>query len=243
VTDWSELNASTVSALAKANEAGEGFSIVWPNVLWTARQFWIAQSENSEDRRIETWHHVVMSAGNFKRPGGTQISLLRLPRTGELDLEQLVHPDSCVVYTKNGTLMLRRDDLDTWIRLTEQVSGLSVATTTTLLSALWPGHHVIADLLDVSVAMALNMDEAIKRSWIRLDAASPTPMGWETYAWFRSMVLAKSIDLSSRELAIRPVDVEPALYTLGQRANDAKHGENLSWNAYSELVETMIHAI
>jgi hypothetical protein len=36
MTDWSELSASTVNALAKANEAGDGFSIVWPNVLWTA---------------------------------------------------------------------------------------------------------------------------------------------------------------------------------------------------------------
>jgi len=184
-----------------------------------------------------------MSAGNFKRPGGTQISLLRLARTGNNDLEQLVHPDSCVVYTKNGALTLRRDDLDTWIRLSEQVSGLSVATTTTLLSALWPGHHVIADLFDVSVTIALNLDEAIKFGWIRLEAATPTPMGWDTYVWFRSKVVARSIDLSSGELVIRPIDVERALYTLGRRANDAKHGENLHWNAYSELVETVFQAI
>ncbi len=73
---WSDLSVTKVVALAPADDPRSGFSTVWRNILWVAEQFWEAQAATDDVRRLESWHHLVMAVGNFKRQGGTQICLL-----------------------------------------------------------------------------------------------------------------------------------------------------------------------
>lgn len=243
LTTWSGLNAIRVNSLASIFNDNDGFSVVWPNVLWTADQYWSAQAQGSESRSIETWHHLVMSAGNYKRQGGAQISLLRLPNSTWQKLEDQERPERCLVYTKSGSFYLNRDDEITWIRLQNEVSGLALATTTTLLSALWPGDHVIADVLDMSVAFALNLDEVTSFGWVQSEGKKPTPMNWDSYKWLRNLITAKSNELTSSTSVIEPIDIERALYRLGQRVNDARNGGNATWSDYAILVQSTLESL
>ena len=89
VLGWSDLNDDRVKTLVAESADADAFTVVWPNIEWLADLFWDAQSGSSHERRIETWHHLVMTAGNFKRQGGTKFVCSR-------QLRSLVPPGSPV---------------------------------------------------------------------------------------------------------------------------------------------------
>jgi excisionase family DNA binding protein len=124
---WASLNEERVKALAGAAEDRPGFAVVWPNILWTAELFWQAQAGRDRNRRVETWHHLVMAVGNFKRQGGTQICLLDAAFEDQVPPGR---PESCSVQTLAGEVELRRNTPETWTLLTdnkEGVKGVQVA--------------------------------------------------------------------------------------------------------------------
>jgi hypothetical protein len=97
-----------------------------------------------------------MTAGNFKRQ--TAISLPKLQ-----DPPDATHAAggqvSFRIEVKGEWKTVTRDDADSWEHLTG-IDGIGVATATTVLSALWPGSHVIADRRDMVAAIGLAYEEA-----------------------------------------------------------------------------------
>jgi hypothetical protein len=230
MTNWSDLDKERVSALSAGQDQPTGFAIVWPNILWCAELFWQAQIAGDDARRLETWHHLVMAVGNFKRQGGTQICLLQAVPEGHAWLAQDRRPRSCKVQTVTGEIELIRDDPGSW-ELLAALKGVEVATATTLLSALWPRSHVIMDTRVLNATMGLNMAEAVEKGWLTTDSRKTIGVSWEMYAWVRSKVLEKTDQLNAEGANVEPVYVERSLYILDQRV---RLPQKLSWNEYAE---------
>jgi hypothetical protein len=99
------------------------------------------------------------------------------------------------------------------------VHGIAVPRATTILAALWPGCHVIADWRALSAAAAL---AGARDGWdqvpVKPEGTDPLEVKWDTYLWYRKAVL----DCAAEE-GLLPVQVERALYTLGD-ACPALHG-------------------
>jgi len=149
-----------------------------------------------------TWHHLVMSVGNFKRQGGS-ISLLELPSSLEptgLDGDPL---EECNVLVRSrisgvtSAIRLSADDPMTW-RLLDQVDGLAVATSTTLLSALWPGRHFVIDVRDLNAAIALDYVEA-QAMGVNPGSQRNVMTTWEWYAWLRDKLFLKTLELKAAD--------------------------------------------
>jgi hypothetical protein len=70
VSEWAELSAGKIQILLADSEGSGEFNIVWPNVFWVGQQFWDAQVDSGPTAQDIAWHHLVMSAGNFKRQAG-----------------------------------------------------------------------------------------------------------------------------------------------------------------------------
>ncbi len=100
---------------------------------------------------------------------------------------------------------------------------------TTVLSALWPGRHVITDWRALSAAAAL---AGARDGWdqvpdpVEPEGTDPLQVKWDTYPWYRKAVL----DCAAQE-GLLPIQVERALYTLG----DAMPGA--TWAAYASWIE------
>jgi hypothetical protein len=235
MADWSDLDDQRMKALVVTGEDRPGFGVVWPNVLWTAQLFWQARTAGDHDRRIETWHHLVMAVGNFKRQGGTQICLLRASAEDGIWSDHYARPDLCKVQTLTGEVELRRDAPDTWKLLTsdkECVKGVDVATATTLLSALWPGTHVIIDLRDLRASIGLNLAEAVTGRGVNTDNRRDVEVSWDWYEWMRTKIVSKAV-----ELRTEPLTVERALYWLDRRVKRPRKGEpKQSWTEYAEAL-------
>lgn len=240
MVDWSALTESRISALANTKSNLDGFAITWPNVLWCAEQFWQAQLSGDAGRRKETWHHLVMAAGNFKRQGGSQIRLLRAVRPGHVWPNESKRPTSCTVPTLTGDVRVDLGDPVTWRLLTENkrsVRGLGVPTATTLLSALWPGAHVIIDVRDLTATVGLNLDEVVGNRWVRqLQDPVRVRASWGWYEWLQPKVIAKAHN-------VEPVAVERSLYELDARVKRPAKPEKLTWAQYVKAVDAILLAI
>lgn len=237
---WSHLNDERVRKLA--SRGNRGFSIVWPNILWVAEQFWQAQSNGAVEERLETWHHLVMSVGNFKRQGGTQICLLEAVPAGKSLAASENRPESCRVQLMSGGVVLQRDEPATWARLNE-VKGLGLATATTLLSALWPGTHAIMDRRDLNAAIALSFAETVNQGCVDPGSRKGIQVSWNRYQWLREKLLAKTAELSVADQEIRLVDVERALYALDRRVERVKAQPTYSWSEYAEALDLVLLAM
>ncbi len=111
---------------------------------------------------------------------------------------------------------------------------MGVATATTLLSALWPGDHIILDIR--ALGALIGVTGISGKGWYaaRVGEGSETRKGldsidWNDYAWYRAVILAES-----RALNTFPVNVERALFVLDEkysrgrrrRDNDRSRGTN-----------------
>lgn len=237
---WTDLNAARVRNLARRDN--RAFTTVWPNILWVAEQFWQAQSDGTEDERLQTWHHLVMSVGNFKRQGGTQICLLEAVPVGKSPPISDDRREACRVRLMSGDVVLQRDEPSTWARLNE-VKGLGVATATTLLSALWPGAHAIMDRRDLNATVGLNLAAMVDPEGIDPDSRKGIQVSWNWYPWLRERLLSKAEELRVADPEIRLVEVERALYTLDGRVERVKGGPPYSWSEYATALDAVLLAV
>ena len=181
-----------------------------------------------------------MAVGNFKRQGGTQICLLEAVPKDHVWPAQESIPRACRVQTLTGQIELIRDDPDSWKQLTtdkKAIQGLQVATATTLLSALWPGRHVIIDVRDLNATIALNMDEVMSKGWLTPDSTESLWVTWERYDWVRTKLRGKAAELRDGGADVEPVQVERALYTLDQNVpRPKKDGPKMTWVDYADAI-------
>jgi hypothetical protein len=241
--DWSDLDLYDVNAFKAMGYGLAGFSVVWPSILWVADLFWRAQESGSDERRAETWHHLVMAAGNFKRQGGTQICLLRRVSDDDAWPDAGNRPCSCTVQALAGEVELRRDSAETWKQLTDKtvVKGIGAATATTILSALWPGDHLVIDKRDLKATVALSFDEVAAQKWIDPRSRKDITVSWGWYDWLRGKVLAKTAELASLDPTISVVDVERSLYHLDSLVRRPKRGgQALSWEEYARALSNAL---
>ncbi len=204
----------------------------WTDVLWLAEEF---KSEIDVSRKTVLWHHLLLAVGNFKRQGGTKI----FP-TGIADLPQEVQSGDCkeiVIpggFPKAADGVLGIDSPQTWKDL-ETIRGLGVATTTTVLSALWPGQHFVLDVRALRAATAL---ASIRASCLALDldAAIVVDVNWRSYIWYRDVVLS-----TGRCLNIDGTDIERALYNVDRKiAKESSKIDAMTWMEYIACLKKML---
>jgi len=199
---------------------------LWEDIEWLSAQFWDSDCDPIRG------HHLLMAVGNFKRQ-----AIIRLhdplPRTlGEAPVGS--NRETCEI----GGEPLGRDDPNTWKRfcgLNEGVSGFGVATTTTLLSALWPGHHVIIDQRALRAFVALRVAQGLECLLPAARLATPSKLvevKWDDYYSEGGSAYLGQV-LSHVEEDVAPVEVERALFELDKRHDDKTHEEECrDWNTY-----------
>lgn len=209
---WDLLDPSTVKHFA-----GIPSMVNWPHVQWTANHFWSCQGTSPEEleARQVAWHHLLMTAGNFKRQA--PITMGNLP-DGERKFSIGAHrSDSFDVEVDGETLTVFRSEPTSW-EVLDRIPGVAVATATTVLSALWPGDHVIADRRDLGAAIGLAYDEAKGAGLVKTNGYDGEVVSWKRYQWFLPKVTDKA-----KEIGIEPVVVERALFQIdletGTKAN------------------------
>lgn len=169
----------------------------------------------------ETFHHLLMAVGNFKRQAGDihlpiDFAYLAAKRRGK----SFVLP--------RGLGRLERDNMASWQRL-KRIPGLGIPTASCLLAALWPDSHAIMDVYDRRAAIGLKVGRR-SHDEQRLDAARIPSHEWWFYNWFR-----RTVTLTAQAADCEPVSVERALYVLGARTASelgAKWKQHGTWSEY-----------
>jgi hypothetical protein len=217
---WDLLDYPTVTDFS-----GRSSWANWSNVQWTARQFWDAQWSSSSDdawKRQATWHHLVMTAGNFKRQA--PISLPDLPEGSNAEHVTGDNRSFTIEVRKGMPKTVVREKPESWEYLTE-IPGMAVATATTVLSALWPGYHVIADRRDIGAGIGLAYVEACREKLLRTCGYDGETVSWKRYQWFRPKVITKA-----KAIGVDAVDVERALYRIDLETGNTSI--NTPWDEY-----------
>jgi hypothetical protein len=212
-----QLDDRTVQRLAdRWNDTG-----LWNDVLRLADHFW-----SCPDGDHATWHHLLLSVGNFKRQGGARLQI-RMP---DNDLAGVDRRDRFWVPGLESPVELAVEDYCSWNELAVHISGLGVATTTTLLAALWPGRHVI---FDQRVHWAV--------TGLRAAAGLPTEPPIEPRSstalkrTFFSYRKARGWIFDTAEATGKdPVVVERALYELARAVSSVK---GRTWFEYGKVLE------
>ncbi len=157
-----------------------------------------------------------MTAGNFKRQA--PITLPDLPAD-----PGAAHIASDSFSLNAGCRPVERAMPESWEQLT-CINGVAVATATTVLSALWPGYHVIIDRQDIGAGIGLAYDEACEMKLVKDAGYKGTVVSWSRYQWFRHKVVARA-----QAIGVEAVMVERALYEIG-RASGAV--STMTWEQY-----------
>ena len=148
--------------------------------------------------------------GNFKRQAPISLPVLGNPHVTPPTLR----PDEVEIpVSERRTITLKVDDPDTWRLLCKTVDGIAVATASTLLSALWPGKHVVIDKWDIDAARGLDYTDAVANKLVKAGGLKGDAVSWTAYEWLLKRVLAKA-EATQRP----PVEVERALFILAPRA-------------------------
>jgi hypothetical protein len=244
---WEKLTPEKIRILNAQIEESSSFVVDWQNTRWAADLFWKSQEGDDAHRKQETWHHLVMSVGNFKRQA--PISLLKATLDASIDAKESTRPQSCRIMIINNegqeeNITLHREQPETWSML-EGVRGLQTATITTLLSAIWPGEHIVLDIRDLKAAYGLCLDKPVEQGFISLSKNRDPLRTLKEYVWLRNEV--KSLCTSSEFIAesIALVDVERALYRLDQLQSDFRKenkqlGREITWVVYAaQLSKTL----
>lgn len=126
------LTPARVIALAGTWDDGG----LWADVCWLAERCW--ENDDAEPLTLR-WHHLVLAVGNFKRQSGRR---LRPGRISDLSNAKVFAAEKFVL---PSCLEIHRDDEESWRQLKIGLPGAALATTTTLLAALWPDDHFIFD--------------------------------------------------------------------------------------------------
>jgi hypothetical protein len=212
----------TVSQVDLLNDKfGSSGTQLWDDIECLADMFW-----ESDCDRIRG-HHLLMTVGNFKRQGGTVI----------YTRDPLCVPGSRQAASRDMTCSIEgagliRDDPESWRAFSGKsgIQGLGVATTTTLLSALWPRHHLVIDERALHALIGLR---GVRGAGWHLpvgDGSTSAPLrkvDWDDYEWYREQILEAA--RASEDLA--PVRVERALYVLDRLVPSRK---SRTWQEYGE---------
>jgi hypothetical protein len=216
-----------MTMLTKAEvEAVKGFDpayeALWQDVQAAADRVHLTRGTD----RSWAWHHLLLAAANFK----AQMPLFPARLAPVPASENLERGDILEVPVPGGLLTLRAEDPVTWRELSESMRGLAAPRTSTVLSALWPGRHLIADWRALSAAAALvGARDGWDHNPVEPESTDQLPVDWDTYAWYRQAALA----CAARE-GLQPIQVERALYALG----DAMPGA--TWAAYAARIEEQL---
>lgn len=197
---------------------------LWEDVMWLSRQCW---SEGSADQFALRWHHFVLAVGNFKRQAGRMLPprISEMPDSIAVPREELVTPSRVV---------LHRDRMDTWRNLEEDFSGIALATTTTLLAALWPDDHFIFDWRVQAAADALRVGAGLDptpKTQREIRSRKRQRPGFEDYEIVRGWLKKSGIPLRT---------AERALYRLSQSVPTVR---GRSWQDYAEAVAQKLECI
>ena len=199
-TAFPGLDSNSLRRLAAAwDDSG-----LWKDVQWLADRFW---STALSDAAL-AWHHLLLAVGNFKRQGGTRICPSALPASPVTRSEQ---PTALTVPGTEPPVRLTVDDSLSWQCLSDAIPGVAVATTTTLLAALWPDQHVVFDRRVHQAANGLRI--AAGRDGtppVTPESQGPAKQTFENYQVVRGWVLDTSAATGEA-----PTTVERALYASG----------------------------
>ena len=203
--------------------AAKGFDPAYES-LWQDVQAVADRVHLSRDAdRSWAWHHLLLAVGNFK----AHMPLFPEPLRPAPDKENLERGGTLEVPVPDGHLILRVEDSATWRELSERIRGLAVSRTTTVLSAIWPGRHLIADWRALSAAAAL---AGARNGWactpVKPERTDQVRVDWETYSWYRRTAL----ECASQE-NLHLLQVERVLYALGDPMPGA------TWTAYASQIE------
>lgn len=198
---------------------------LWHDVLFLADRYLSAC--DSEEQTLR-WHHFVMAVGNFKRQPGRRLRPASPSR--HANQSPIYRPEKLTVPGREGTTELRREDQATWQALSNALKGAAVATTTTLLAALWPERHFVFDRRVFAAANGLRIAGGLEgTTGVRPSSNTPPPKRtFDDYAQVRSWVL----DACS-ELAAPTVSVERALYELALKIPVERPR---TWKKYADFV-------
>jgi len=191
----------------------------WLSINTAAELFWAASSVGKPPHDpdvMRAWHLLVFSVGNFKRQTPITVPLLSHPESWEPEKDG--PPEKVTVPLMHGESMeIDVTDRRTWIGLENSIKGFGVATTSTLLSALWPGRHVIIDIRDLRAAIGLDYEAAWEAQLLRASGRRGEPVNWNSYYWLQERVTTKA-----KKLGLEPVKVERALFILDRLADGAQ---------------------
>ncbi len=212
------LNAEAAHRLSASWDDGG----LWNDICWLAERFLASDESNA---RAVAWHHLVLAIGNFKRPTGRRLRPAHLsPRPSGSSSERA---PTLLVPGLDRPVMVT--DIATWRCLAESIPGAGVATTTTLLSALWPGDHIVFDWRVHAAANALRIGAAMEPT----PGVTPesTVGATETFEDYR--LVRKWVVKTAMRVGAKPVDIERALYRLSQGVPDEP---GRTWMQYATAV-------
>lgn len=131
------------------------------------------------------WHHLLLAVGNYKAQA--PLFVLAFPSTSEPRIAR--REQTLTMRASDKLLEVSVEAPSTWRELMALIRGLGIPRTTTVLSALWPGQHVIMDWRALSAALALS---GARLGWDQslVDPTSTTraAMSWASYDWYLRMV-------------------------------------------------------
>jgi hypothetical protein len=215
------LTASRALALAQTwNDGG-----LWDDVLWLGRRCWQTHEPTPLALR---WHHLVLAVGNFKRQPGRRLRPSRID-----DIEQPV-PVLGERFRLPSGLVVERENQSSWQQLESALPGAGLATTTTLLAALWPEHHFVFDrrVRSATDALRIHADLAPSRSTqLEMDGRRRVPEDLTDYATVRGWL---------RSIACPLVVSERALYRLSQKVPSV---EGRNWMDYAREIASKLERV
>ena len=175
----------------------------WSAIETIADDTWRTSADEPELQR-RLWVFLVYSIGNFKRQGNTGIFPFPAPWTIAPRQGRAIRKPVLSIPLLNPAIVILRKGT------TEHLSHLrglaSAPTGSTLLSALWPGHHAIIDRRDFQAAVALlahGGSPVVARNEVR----SLRAPDWTEYKWFRQL-----IRLEAKRLSVSAVEIERSLF-------------------------------
>jgi hypothetical protein len=123
------------------------------------------------------------------------------------------------------------DSQESWRQLEAALPGAALATTTTLLAALWPDDHFVFDWRVEAAANALRIDAGLPATrWAEseMEGRKRTTSDFSDYATVRSWLREIDCPLNS---------LERALYRLSQKVPSVK---GRSWPDYASAVANVL---
>jgi len=199
---------------------------LWDDVAWLGEHFWSAG--DAVDRAVR-WHHLVLAAGNFKRP---RARWLRPGPLGEIPRQQPTVVASS--FETPAGLRVDRDDPPSWESLRSSLAGADVSTTASLLAALWPSHHFVCDwrvrvaASGLRLAADLEPCPGVKAS---IAGGESSPLDFEDYLLLRGWLQTLDVPL---------LVSQRALYCLSRKAGSEP---SRPWSEYAQVLVSILESV